>query len=449
MKSQESSARSGLSSKQAVLNIVQDCVFSVIASLLTVIFVRWLVQHPIPGFTLVALIWLFASLIATLVACLASGSSKTVVRHATINAVSSRVAAILVKEAILVLFLIVYTHWFSIPSILITLTIVLDAAFTAVALFCPVVILRKLEKARAVDITKEVSLPNALVVGRDDESFIYARQLQSQGNFNVIGLLSSNNDDEGLVVGDFKVYYAGSSEDLEKLGWRLGGIDCIFFPKSNTGSDKPSNSSKSDFSHSDNMSFFGKVVKRSFDLVLSSVLIIIFSPLALACAIAIKLEDGEKVLFRQERVGLHGRTFNILKFRSMIPNAEASGAMLYSGETDPRLTRVGGFLRAHHLDELPQLLNVFLGDMSFVGYRPERLCYIEQISERNPRYSFLYQIRPGVTSYATLYNGYTDTLEKMLTRLDLDLYYLRHHSVGFDLKVLWLTFFSIVAGKKF
>ena len=131
-------------------------------------------------------------------------------------------------------------------------------------------------------------------------------------------------------------------------------------------------------------------------------------------------------------------------------DAEAGGKpALYSGDDDPRLTKVGKFLRQHHLDELPQLWNVFRGDMSFIGYRPERQFYIDQIMERNPRYRYLYQIRPGVTSYATLYNGYTDTLEKMLTRLDLDLYYLRNHSVLFDAKVLGLTFLSIVTGRKF
>lgn len=145
-----------------------------------------------------------------------------------------------------------------------------------------------------------------------------------------------------------------------------------------------------------------------------------------------------------------GHTFHIYKFRSMREDAEAvDSPQLYSGEEDPRLTRVGRFLRAHHLDELPQLWNVLRGDMSLIGYRPERAYYIGQIMERNPRYRYLYQIRPGVTSYATLYNGYTDTLEKMLKRLDLDLYYLRNRSVWFDLKVLGLTFLSIVVGRKF
>ena len=194
----------------------------------------------------------------------------------------------------------------------------------------------------------------------------------------------------------------------------------------------------------------GHVVKRGTDILLSFLLLLIFSPLIALCALFVKLEDGGPVIFAQERIGRGGKPFNIYKFRSMRVDAEVSGTpALYSGEDDPRLTRTGRFLRAHHLDELPQLWNVLKGDMSFIGYRPERKYYIDRIMACNARYRFLYQIRPGVTSYATLYNGYTDTLEKMLTRLDLDLYYLRNHSLWFDAKVLGLTFLSIVSGKKF
>ena len=103
----------------------------------------------------------------------------------------------------------------------------------------------------------------------------------------------------------------------------------------------------------------------------------------------------------------------------------------------------------HHLDELPQLWNVLKGDMSFVGPRPERKFYIDQIMEHDPRYAELYQIRPGVTSYATLYNGYTDTMEKMLRRLDLDLYYLKHRSLWMDFGILFKTFVNIIFGKIF
>lgn len=192
-------------------------------------------------------------------------------------------------------------------------------------------------------------------------------------------------------------------------------------------------------------------MKRLFDLLASAFALIIFSPLFLFCYIAIKLEDGEAALYKQERIGKNGRPFNILKFRSMRIDAEKDGPQLLQDgmTTDPRLTKIGRFLRDHHLDELPQLWNVFVGDMSFIGYRPERKFFIDQIMQHDSRYELLYQIRPGVTSYATLYNGYTDTMEKMLRRLELDLYYLEHHSLWFDITILAKTFFKIIFGKKF
>ena len=192
-------------------------------------------------------------------------------------------------------------------------------------------------------------------------------------------------------------------------------------------------------------------MKRFLDFLIACVCIIVFAPLFVICFIAILLEDGQPAIYSQERIGLHGKPFNIYKFRSMRRDAEQEGPQLLldGAMNDPRLTRVGRFLRAHHLDELPQLWNVLRGDMAFIGYRPERTFYIDQIMERDPRYELLYKIRPGVTSYATLYNGYTDTIEKMLRRLELDLYYLEHQSMWFDTKVLFKTFISIVFGKKF
>ena len=192
-------------------------------------------------------------------------------------------------------------------------------------------------------------------------------------------------------------------------------------------------------------------MKRFLDFLIACVCIIVFAPLFVICFIAILLEDGQPAIYSQERIGLHGKPFNIYKFRSMRRDAEQDGPQLLldGAMNDPRLTRVGRFLRAHHLDELPQLWNVLRGDMAFIGYRPERKFYIDQIMERDPSYELLYKIRPGVTSYATLYNGYTDTIEKMLRRLELDLYYLEHQSMWFDTKVLFKTFISIVFGKKF
>ena len=192
-------------------------------------------------------------------------------------------------------------------------------------------------------------------------------------------------------------------------------------------------------------------MKRVLDFIIAAVCLVVFAPLFLICIVAIWLEDGAPTIYRQERIGLHGKPFYIYKFRSMTRDAEKDGPqlLLEGALNDPRLTRVGRFLRAHHLDELPQLWNVVRGDMAFIGYRPERKFYIDQIMERDPRYELLYKIRPGVTSYATLYNGYTDTIEKMLRRLELDLYYLEHQSMWFDTKVLFKTFISIIFGKKF
>lgn len=199
----------------------------------------------------------------------------------------------------------------------------------------------------------------------------------------------------------------------------------------------------------DGMSAFERNVKRVVDCLIAAVCLILFSPLFLFCYVMVKREDGGPALFKQERIGRFGRPFNIYKFRSMRIDAEKMGPALYKGGKDQRLTKIGRFLREHHLDELPQLWNVFIGDMAFIGPRPERKFYIDQIMEQDPRYRYLYQIRPGVTSYATLYNGYTDTLEKMLRRLRYDLFYLEHRSWLLDFKILLKTFLYIVFGKKF
>ena len=199
----------------------------------------------------------------------------------------------------------------------------------------------------------------------------------------------------------------------------------------------------------DGMNGFERNVKRFVDCILAFISLIVFSPLFLICYIAVKREDGGPAIYKQERIGRFGRPFYIYKFRSMRLDAEKSGPALYKSGQDERLTKVGKFLREHHLDELPQLWNVFIGQMAFIGPRPERKFYIDQIMKHDPRYRYLYQIRPGVTSYATLYNGYTDTMEKMLRRLRYDLFYLEHRSWWLDIKILVMTFMNIVFGKKF
>lgn len=190
-------------------------------------------------------------------------------------------------------------------------------------------------------------------------------------------------------------------------------------------------------------------IKRGLDILGSITGMIVFSPLFLLIYLVIKIENGGKVIFSQERIGYQGKPFILYKFRSMKESAEADGKPALCCQGDKRLTRVGRFLREHHLDELPQLWNVLKGDMSFVGPRPERKYFVEQIKAINPDYELLYQLRPGLFSPATLYNGYTDNMGKMLRRLRMDLDYLAHHTLWLDTKIIFLTVLSILSGKKF
>jgi lipopolysaccharide/colanic/teichoic acid biosynthesis glycosyltransferase len=199
----------------------------------------------------------------------------------------------------------------------------------------------------------------------------------------------------------------------------------------------------------DGMNLFERVLKRSFDFVASLTALIILSPIYIIICIALLLQRDGKILFMQERIGYRGRPFNIYKFRTMRSDSESDGTPRLAAVGDDRLTKVGRFLREHHLDELPQLLNVLKGDMSFVGPRPERRYFIEKIRRENPNYDYVYLMRPGLTSMATLHNGYTDTMEKMLIRLQMDLEYLRKRSLWLDTKLIFKTFLYIVNGKKF
>ncbi len=464
MKEDDISKEDNRKRKYAGLGLIlfQDCVLSLIASLLAVLLSRWL-SDPVQGFTMFVLKWLGISLVASFAGFLVTGTFKLVRRYLTLNSIALLIAATLIKEIILgVVLLTGIIRFSSVP--LAVMALLVDAMLTVSMLFYMRFAAKMFSESGAEKVMAKVSRRNALVDGTDDDSVALAECLESSGEYNVLGYMCLDRNMAGRVINDKVVYYCATQKDLESLKWRLGGVDAIFFtnaavnmPKYNSGSETPNSgeacsenaAQPEDIPVADGMSRFGTVLKRTFDIVLSAVLMVVFSPMALISAISVWWEDKGPVLYRQERIGKNGKPFNILKFRSMRVDAEANGAQLYSGDSDTRLTRVGRFLRNHHLDELPQLWNVFVGDMSFIGYRPERQHYIDQIVACNPRYVYLYQIRPGVTSYATLYNGYTDTLEKMLTRLDLDLYYLRNHSVLFDLNVLALTFLNIVFGKRF
>ncbi len=199
----------------------------------------------------------------------------------------------------------------------------------------------------------------------------------------------------------------------------------------------------------DGMNAAEKAIKRGFDAVCALVGLIFLSPVFLLVYILLKRQGDGPVIFRQERIGYKGQPFYILKFRSMRMDSEKDGRPCLAKKGDERLTPVGKFLREHHLDELPQLWNVLRGDMSFVGPRPERRYFINLIMKENPDYEYIFLMRPGLTSMATLYNGYTDTMQKMLTRLDMDLEYFQRRSLWMDLKVIYTTVSFILKGKKF
>lgn len=199
----------------------------------------------------------------------------------------------------------------------------------------------------------------------------------------------------------------------------------------------------------DGMNAVERFIKRLFDVFCSFFGILALSPLYLIVYVSLRLQNDGSVIFKQERIGYKGKAFNIYKFRTMRTDSESNGKPQLAAKGDERLTKVGKFLREHHLDELPQLFNVFVGDMSFVGPRPERQYFIDKIKKENPNYDYIYLMRPGLTSLATIYNGYTDTLEKMLTRLEMDLDYLQKRSLWYDLKIIVTTVLYIVTGKKF
>lgn len=200
--------------------------------------------------------------------------------------------------------------------------------------------------------------------------------------------------------------------------------------------------------HYDAMGNFQLSLKRLFDIVFSLVGLIVLSPFILLFSIILLFSKGP-VIFRQERIGYKGKPFTIYKFRTMSIDAESDGIPRLEAERNRYLTPFGRFLRAHHLDELPQLWNVLKGDMSFVGPRPERQYFIDQINRETDDYRYIYLMRPGVTSYATIYNGYTDTMDKMLKRLEYDLEYLDNRTVFTDLGIIFKTVFSVFSGKKF
>ncbi len=194
------------------------------------------------------------------------------------------------------------------------------------------------------------------------------------------------------------------------------------------------------------MPLWQKVLKRVFDIVVSVLFLVLLSPLYLLLYVITKLSDRGPAFYRQNRLGLYGKEFQMIKFRSMSMNAEVEGPQL-SSENDERITPWGRFMRKYRLDELPQFINVLKGQMSIVGPRPERKYYMEKISEKAPHYKHLLKVKPGITSWGMVKFGYAENVDQMVKRLKYDIIYIENMNLFNDLKVLIYTVLIVLQGR--
>lgn len=197
---------------------------------------------------------------------------------------------------------------------------------------------------------------------------------------------------------------------------------------------------------SDPMPYWQRAIKRVMDILLSFIAVLLLIPFYIFSAIAVKMSSPGPILFLQERVGINGKQFKIIKFRTMFVNSEAAGPQL-SSSNDPRITKIGRFMRKTRLDEFPQFINVLLGDMSLVGPRPERQFYIDQIVKIEPQYLHLNRVRPGITSWGQVKYGYAENVDQMLQRMKFDLIYLKNRSLALDIKIMFYTIIIVIKAK--
>lgn len=186
--------------------------------------------------------------------------------------------------------------------------------------------------------------------------------------------------------------------------------------------------------------------KRVIDVIVAFVGLLLAMPLALMTALAIKLESSGPIFYRQERVGQNEKHFTLFKFRSMTQDAEAKVGPVWATENDPRVTRVGAIIRKLRIDEIPQMINVLKGEMSFVGPRPERPFFVERLKQNIPYYDLRHSVKPGITGWAQISYRYGDSEQDAVEKLQYDLYYIKHMSPVFDLQIIFESFKVILFG---
>jgi sugar transferase (PEP-CTERM system associated) len=315
-----------------------------------------------------------------------------------------------------------------------------------------------------------------LIVGSGPTARMVARQIQHQHDFGyrVVGFINDEQNGHGVlnpatvgaaediprIVRDYDVdrIVVGLSDRRgrlpisELLQAKLSGIrveDATTMYERLTGKILIDDLKPSWLIFSDGfvISRWSRLWKRAIDLLLASVGFIIAAPFTLLTALAVYLDSDGPILYCQERVGEHGQVFNVYKFRSMRVDAEKAGTPMWARAQDDRITRVGRIIRKTRLDELPQLWNVLRGDMSFVGPRPERPFFVEQLANEIPYYQQRHAVKPGITGWAQVKYQYGSSVEDAMEKLRYDLYYIKHLSVALDLSIVFDTVKVIIFGK--
>ena len=288
------------------------------------------------------------------------------------------------------------------------------------------------------------------VNGMDDQGTILKKYIPYLGSYKDLKkVIQSKNIEEVLIA----IEQSEQNLILEEIINDLEGIDILIKVKPNNYDllsgkvrmksifDVPLIEIKHDL-----MPVWQFTLKRFLDIVFSMIAIIILSPIYIVSIILVKLGSKGPVFFLQERIGLRGDIFKIIKFRSMIVDAEINGPQL-SVDHDPRITKWGKFMRQYRIDELPQFWNVIIGEMSLVGPRPERLYFASKIIDKAPHYKHIRKVKPGITSWGMVRFGYASTVDEMVDRLKYDIIYIENMSIFNDLKVLIYTFKIVFQGR--